>query len=367
MKIREFKKYCCMLGLAVGILTLTGCGAETKEVVENQVEQEDVETEEMSTEVVTDGEKEEIESEETTEAEEIQDTESVETGFTFAEVENIAFYFSSGAGAWHTELNIHPDGTFDGYYYDSDMGDTGEGYPNGVMYYSAFDGQFSQLQKVDDFTYSFKIENITLQNEPGTEEIMDGTLYRYSEAYGLEKGGEMHMYLPKSQLSNLPEGYLSWIQWELADVNDGELPFYGLYNTASENGFSGYATGADTENQTDSIDAELAEIEAKSVEIETRLSSAMLNQMELNQLSAEWYTLWDDELNSIWSRLKEKLDEETMAAIKEEQISWIEYKESEVAAKGEEFGMGSMRPLEENTLAAEMTRERVYELIELLR
>lgn len=120
-------------------------------------------------------------------------------------------------------------------------------------------------------------------------------------------------------------------------------------------------------DQTDGIDAELAEIEAKSEEIETRLSSAMLNQMELNQLSAEWYALWDDELNSIWSRLKEKLDEETMAAIKEEQISWIEYKESEVAAKGEEFGMGSMRPLEENTLAAEMTRERVYELIELLR
>ncbi len=32
------------------------------------------------------------------------------------------FYFSSGAGGWATELKVYADGTFEGHYYDSDMG-----------------------------------------------------------------------------------------------------------------------------------------------------------------------------------------------------------------------------------------------------
>ena len=42
------------------------------------------------------------------------------------------FYFSSGAGGWATELKVYADGTFEGHYYDSDMGDRGNGYPNEI-------------------------------------------------------------------------------------------------------------------------------------------------------------------------------------------------------------------------------------------
>ena len=53
--------------------------------------------------------------------------------------QNLCFWFSSGAGAWRTELLLSPDGTFSGEFSDSDMGVTGPGYEEyGTLYYSVF-------------------------------------------------------------------------------------------------------------------------------------------------------------------------------------------------------------------------------------
>ena len=52
------------------------------------------------------------------------------------------FGFASGAGGWSSELTFANDGIFMGSYHDSDMGDTGDGYPNGTIYVSDFSGRF---------------------------------------------------------------------------------------------------------------------------------------------------------------------------------------------------------------------------------
>ena len=57
------------------------------------------------------------------------------------------FVFSSGAGAWGTFLTLDADGSFTGGYNDSDMGDTGEGYPHGKNYYCEFQGNSGILRK----------------------------------------------------------------------------------------------------------------------------------------------------------------------------------------------------------------------------
>ena len=64
-------------------------------------------------------------------------------GFSFADVADREFYFSSGAGAWYTVLYIHEDGSFDGHYEDTNLGDMGDNY-NGTIYYSDFTGQFTE-------------------------------------------------------------------------------------------------------------------------------------------------------------------------------------------------------------------------------
>ena len=66
------------------------------------------------------------------------------------------FVFASGAGAWGTMITLNRDGSFEGSYSDSEMGDSGENYPHGSVYVSEFSGQFDDIKQVDDHTYSMK-------------------------------------------------------------------------------------------------------------------------------------------------------------------------------------------------------------------
>lgn len=386
MKMKSLKRLNCLLCVAVSALVLAGCESKMEDSsISKREVQEDEELNQDSTE-------EELRSRDTTEEEtesrdgteekapvipdapehgeesEEKSPEQKEAEALLRELSNREFYFSSGAGGWGTTMSIGKGGTFEGVYQDSDMGDIGEGYPNGVVYLCNFIGKFSQPQKVNDYTYSMKIEHIENKKAAGTEEIIDGTRYCYSEPYGLESAEEIYIYLPGSPIKELPEGFRSWTgYYDLGSIPDTGLPYYGLYNVAEEYGFSSsVVTGTETDIET-GIEAELAAIEAEATALEEKLQSGMLNQMQLNQTSAELYQLWDDELNSIWGRLKEKLDSSTMAALTEEERAWISEKEREVEAVGAEYGAGTMRPLVENEKATEMTRARVYELAELLR
>lgn len=314
---------------------------------------------------------------------ETEEQEDAEMGFSFADVSNLEFIFASGAGAWCTELYIHEDGTFEGMHHDSDM-DTGADYPDGTVYYCNFSGKFTQPEKVDDYTYSMRIENLECEQEEGEVEIMDGVRYIGSYAYGLDDAEELLIYLPGSPLRELPEEYLRWVgYYDLERTTETTLPYYGIYNVTPEYGFSSYVL-PEVPEDTDStevtentevteskvwvdMDEELAGIEEQAAVLEEALYSNELTQIELNQTSAELYKLWDDELNAIWARLKETLDEESMETLLAEQREWIAAKESAVEAEGAEYGMGTMRALVENDKAAELTKERVYELAELLR
>ena len=74
---------------------------------------------------------------------------------------------ASGAGAWCTGLTLERDGSFAGAYHDSEMGDQGEGYPNGSCYISTFSGRFGRIRQVDDHTWAMSLEELTVQETPG--------------------------------------------------------------------------------------------------------------------------------------------------------------------------------------------------------
>ena len=153
------------------------------------------------------------------------------------------FVFSSGVGAWDTQVSIAPDGSFAGTYHDSDMGDTGENYPNGTEYICEFSGQFSQPTQVDDHTWSVQLESLSYDGVPETEEIRDGIRYVCSTPYGVEGGQEFLIYLPGAPVADLPEGFCNWVGTQLVDANNDratELPFFGLYNVTTQEGFSAY-------------------------------------------------------------------------------------------------------------------------------
>ncbi len=122
-----------------------------------------------------------------------------------------SFEFASGVGAWATEITINADGSFVGEYHDSDMGVTGEDYPNGTYFYCKFTGQFGSLEKIDDLTYKTTLESLSWQNEAGTEEIINDTLWVYTTPYGIGEGGDIYFCLPGTKVDTLSEEVLSWL------------------------------------------------------------------------------------------------------------------------------------------------------------
>ena len=280
--------------------------------------------------------------------------------FTFGDLAHWYFYFSSGAGGWHTEFTVDADGSFSGFYQDSDMGDIGSDYPNGTVYFSAFSGRFTEPQPVSDTAYVFQLQALIYETTVGTEEIRDGIHYIYTDAYGLTDAQDLYLYLPGSPIAALPDYYRSWVgYYDLSAVSEKELPFYGLYNEAAETGFSSYPT----ETAAQQAQRILSEAQAEDDVLENQLQNdASLTQGDMNLLSQQRYKVWDKALNDIWGLLKANLDGDTMQTLTAEQLQWISEKEAAVKETAAENQGGSLSPLLANTEAAERTKERSFAL-----
>lgn len=350
------KKRIVLLFMITGIM-ITGCGENEPNTMQEAPVQETV-PEEKVQEVEKEEEKGEIE--EIEEKGEVPETAQETERNLFAEFEDLEFYFASGAGGWRTVLQIEEDGSFSGQFSDSDMGAVGDGYPNGTYYVSDFEGKFGNPVMVNDYTYSMEIKEIHYQKEAGGEEIIDGILYCYSDAYGLTGADEMLIYLPGAPFKQLPESYQMWVRNDMTDAEATELPFYGLYNEKEENGFSSY----DISNRiVDLMEA----TEEWSLTLKASLENDNLNQLEMNMKSKELYDVWDDALNTLWQELKNELPGNEFSKLLEEQRVWIQEKEKTVEEAGREVEGGTIYPLIVNMKAAEITEERVYELYELLK
>lgn len=132
-------------------------------------------------------------------------------------------------------------------------------------------------------------------------------------------------------------------------------------NNSAVTGSVSASKGSGATKTSESIQDEISKVESASVGYENADWGSM-GQQEMNQLTAQWYKLWDDELNSLWSRLSAELDKDTKAKVLEEQRTWIKEKEEKVKAAGAEAEGGSLQPQLENSAAQELTRERVYVL-----
>lgn len=283
-------------------------------------------------------------------------TEAPVEAFSFSELEYIEFLFASGAGGWGTTLTIHPDGSFTGEFYDSNMGIRDTEYSNGSVDLSDFTGQLGQPQWVNDYTCSLKIENIQYEVAPGTVEIREGIRYSYGTAYGLTDTEELLLYLPGAPISELPEGYLPWAM--LYDYEGTDLPHYGIYNPSQEQGFYGTDLHIKIHSQLEAAEVAAAEIDLWLEEHYT--------QTDMNQAAQDKFLLWDDMLNQLWRVLKKVLPEEEMKQLTNEELQWIKDKEAAALDAAAEYDGGSMYPMVYSATLANLTKERVYELAKLL-
>ena len=169
------------------------------------------------------------------ELEKSEDAEDV-----FAELPE-KFIFASGAGGWGTELTINSDGSFTGEYHDSELGITGEGYKNGTVYICNFSGKFKDVEKIDDYTYSIKLDYLETEGTQGEEYIEDEIRYIYSEPYGMSRSEEFQLFLPGKPLDDMPEDFISWLSIRGSAIDSDVLAenAYGIYNPGYPAAFIG--------------------------------------------------------------------------------------------------------------------------------
>ena len=150
------------------------------------------------------------------------------------------FVFSSGVGGWSTRLELLTDGSFSGSYSDTDMGDTGDDYPNGTMYVCNFIGQFVDIQKTGEHTYEMTLEGT--QTEDIDDEIIDGVHRVPSTPYGIADGKTFILYTPDTPLDEIPEALENWDPYRFNEDGDSRttLGAYALYNEATGDGFFSY-------------------------------------------------------------------------------------------------------------------------------
>ncbi len=161
----------------------------------------------------------------------------------------LEMWFSSGVGAWWTKIVIHANGSFEGEYQDSDMGEIGDDFPNGTVYECKFSGYFSKPEKVNDYTYSLNLETVEIVGEIGESRIEDGMLYKISSPNGLMNATntgyakEFLLYTPNAPTVEMREEFLSWWPEHFGSVPNGKLLIYGLQNVETSDGFfTGFET-----------------------------------------------------------------------------------------------------------------------------
>ena len=91
------------------------------------------------------------------------------------------------------------------------------------------------------------------------------------------------------------------------------------------------------------------------------LEDTALSQADINSAYDEMYRLWDGLLNDVWQTLTQLLSPEEM-----EDTYIYSWKEQQIAEAGAEYGGGSLQIMAQSQCGAEVTRDRVYELMECL-
>ena len=145
---------------------------------------------------------------------------------------------SSGAGGWRTQITLKEDGTFVGDYYDSEMGMSHTDYDYTVNI-CEFSGKYEIIEKIDDYSYTFKFTEVQSEKDEGEQWIEDRIRYVSSGHWGVSVDQEYILYTDKTPIEKVSENLLVWwpYKYNYEEENIKTLMCYGLYNKDEEIAF----------------------------------------------------------------------------------------------------------------------------------
>ncbi len=194
-----------------------------------------------------------------------------------------SFVFSSGVGGWDTTLTFGEKGAFTGHFHDSEMGETGEGYPDGTVYGCLFHGRLDVSEKLSGTSYRLSVASLAADEGQAPEATEDGVRYVTSDPYGLHTAKELILYLPGTPVSSLPEAFLPWSHLSEIAPSADRLPCFALWNAEEDAGFIG--------DVIDTAAAQGVTVTARAVEIDPAHVAAVAVHARITAYSKEKGTL----------------------------------------------------------------------------
>lgn len=89
----------------------------------------------------------------------------------------------------------------------------------------------------------------------------------------------------------------------------------------------------------------------------------LLTTKDMRDANDKKYKLWDDALNKIYNDLKTTLSPSDMEKLKQEELAWIDKKESDAKNEAKEVEGGTLYPVVYSGSLIRSTKNRCYELV----
>ena len=216
----------------------------------------------------------------------------------FAMFEGMEWSFMSGAGAWSTDMRILEDGSFWGEYHDSEMGETGEEYPEGTIYCCSFYGAMSFAGQADEYSWNCVIDSLTVNEEVGQETVGEGIRFVYTQPYGISAGDTMRLYRPGTPVSALPEDMYIWAHVYTDNGVAEELEDWFLCSEKNESGFVGYRLADDIGMENPWLDLsaeELMQLSGFEFAVPEGAEDVIYRYLPEEQLAEMQFSLFGDE------------------------------------------------------------------------
>lgn len=351
---KKMQRRISIIMIIIALVLVAGCGvyylvknSDSKdEITENTTKNTDVGTVSKDSNNAEDNKLEKVADDDST--------------LTFEDLAKYSYSFTSGAGGWSDDFDIEKDGSFHGSYHDSDMGDIGDGYPDGTFYYCEYEGHFENIQKVDEFTYKMHLKDITILNDD-KEKIEDGMKYVPAEPNALANGDEIEIYLPGKPVSEIDEEVQHWIFIETQDQQD-TLENLALVNVNENQGITSYTRMTPKEDAESTYNTYKESYDYYAGLLLEAATTADMVEATSNQIRVS-----DECLNDIWRIIKYNTDEATFNKALEEQRLWLKDRDASAERATAEHLGGSQATVDYNDIYATMTMERCKELLNYLK
>jgi len=207
---------------------------ETKETVKETDEETVKETQEETVVETKEETAKETQEETTKEASEYQ--------WIYDELEGKKFTFSSGAGAWSTDVKFGKNGELEGVYHDTNMGEA-EG---PTVHLNHFSAKLKINALIYKKTYTMSIENLKNLNEKyknqdddvaenDTEKLIKNYV---DKPYGFEETNTFTLFLPYADVSDHEDEFKMWIENQISDLK--KIDRFVIKNDAKSYGIVEY-------------------------------------------------------------------------------------------------------------------------------